>query len=145
MPSKSICGCQAKAEAVQLINRQYNHKLNTDFSVYFMCCVFIHKCTNTERCGKFVSKVKVLCPAVGAVAVHLICVVGTVYWFAEIPLAEDIVINVTHEPLFWLQVPRASRASLSLCRRVFVSDTSRSFRAPAQSQGYWLVLRGRWV
>lgn len=86
-----------------------------------MSCVFIIKSTNTEPCGKFVCKVKVLCPAVGAVAVHLICVVGTVYWFAVIPLAEDIVSDVTHEPQFRLvSAVCVTYASLSVCRGVFV-------------------------
>lgn len=89
------------------------------------CAVFLFiKARTLNAVGKFVCEVKVLCPAVGAVAVHLICVVGTVYWFAEIPLAEDIVIDVTHEPLFWLvSAMRVTYASLSFCCGVFVSDT----------------------
>lgn len=56
----------------------------------------------TEHWEKLPCKVTVSCLAVGAVALHLFCVVGTVYWFAKIPLAGDIVIDVAHEPQFWL-------------------------------------------
>lgn len=50
---------------------------------------------------KCTCKGKVLCLAVGAVAVHLIWVVGTVYWFTKRPLPEDI-IDMAQEPQFWL-------------------------------------------